>query len=292
MTKLNFKVVPTNLGGAALPDCGTIHITEVKPTLDKLSQQLDLGIDLSRYVVGSTGKRDYSGDIDIVLDTSLCDITMSTLYQLLSCKFDKSCIRKLGKQIHLRYPIENYNASLTEYKPRTGQVQIDFNIGDFEWDSFYYYTDAESAYKSAHRNIVINSVAAFVNEHHSTELDNFSRPIETIRWKWSIAGFSKVSRQSKLVKSTGLYAKTQQDVILDGPHFDKKFIASTLFPVTKEISDLNSLETVIQAVKSNYPERQTYIFGKMAKSILSWDSNNEFDYPIELQEHICYLQDS
>lgn len=55
---------------------------------------------------------------------------------------------------------------------------------------------------------------------------------------------------------------------------------------------LDSLETVIQAVKSNYPERQTYIFGKMAKSILSWDSNNEFDYPIELQEHICYLQDS
>jgi hypothetical protein len=51
--------------GGAMPGVGPIHISEIEPTLDALEKVL--GIDLKNNVLGSVGKKEFSGDIDVAL---------------------------------------------------------------------------------------------------------------------------------------------------------------------------------------------------------------------------------
>ena len=52
--------------GGAMPGVGAIHIDEINPTLEQLEKTLDL--DLKNFTLGSVGKRQFSGDIDVALN--------------------------------------------------------------------------------------------------------------------------------------------------------------------------------------------------------------------------------
>lgn len=285
--KLNYREMPSNLGGAALSNCGTIYIDEVSSTLDQLTQDIEYPVNLNNRTVGSTGKKTYSGDIDLVLDPQDGYLFIDDLWRFLKERFGQDNVRKLGKLICLRYPISGYDSSHNELGPRTGYVQVDFNVGNYDWESFFYFSAGNnSSYKSAQRNIAISAVSSIIDRKQSTELDNHSRPLEVVRWKWSIYGFSKIIRKSKPRDDGNGYARKQEDTIIDGPYYNKEFIVSKLFPVTSRISDLDSLESIIDAIKLNYPEdTQKAIFKKIADSLLEWDKNREFFYPVEIEEY-------
>ena len=51
--------------GGSMPGVGAIHIDEINPTLIPLEKEL--GIDLRNNALGSVGKREFSGDIDVAL---------------------------------------------------------------------------------------------------------------------------------------------------------------------------------------------------------------------------------
>jgi len=51
--------------GGSMPGVGAIHIDEINPTLIPLEKEL--GIDLRNNTLGSVGKREFSGDIDVAL---------------------------------------------------------------------------------------------------------------------------------------------------------------------------------------------------------------------------------
>ena len=51
--------------GGSMPGVGPIHIDEINPTLDALEKAL--GIDLKNNVLGSVGKKEFSGDIDVAI---------------------------------------------------------------------------------------------------------------------------------------------------------------------------------------------------------------------------------
>ena len=52
--------------GGAMPGVGAIHIDEINPTLKPLEKEL--GIELINNTLGSVGKREFSGDIDVALN--------------------------------------------------------------------------------------------------------------------------------------------------------------------------------------------------------------------------------
>jgi hypothetical protein len=58
--------------GGAMAGVGAIHADEIGPTLDKLEKIL--GIDLKNNTLGSVGKKEFSGDIDIALDIKTEDL--------------------------------------------------------------------------------------------------------------------------------------------------------------------------------------------------------------------------
>ena len=51
--------------GGAMPGVGAIHIDEITPTLQALEKSI--GVDLMNNTLGSVGKRQFSGDIDVAL---------------------------------------------------------------------------------------------------------------------------------------------------------------------------------------------------------------------------------
>ena len=286
--ELNYRTQPDNLGGAAVSNAGTIHIDEIKPTLDKLTFDLGLDKNLNDFVVGSTGKRDYSGDIDIVIDRQHYDLTPEQLLEKLSVLYGNDVVKR-GAAIHLKFPISDYNPDNKARLPRTGFVQIDFMFGNYEWDSFFYYNHGrESAYKSGHRNIAISSILSVVDTVESDEKDSYDRPVIKYRWKWSVKGFARIKRISRTDVRTGTWNKIQVDEIIDGPYFDKDFIAKTIFKKDGNPCDLSSLETIIEAVKRNFDAAdQTKIWQKIAKNFSDWPGGNEFIYPAEISKHFA-----
>ncbi len=284
--KLNYITPPENEGGAAVPGCGTIRKSEIQATLIKLSNDLEFTFDLNDYILASTGKREYSGDIDVVLDDNKYSHGHKIFYAGLIKKFGQLNVARNGDMVHLKYPIVGYDDQYQESKPRTGFVQVDFNFGNADWERFYHFSPGDvSGYKGAHRNLAIAAICGTI-ANKSTELDSFDRPVTTIRWKWAQKGFLKVDRQSVMNEESQWWNRKQVDIILEGPIFDGNIVASILLPKDGVLDDLQSLETIIAAVKRNYnTETQEQIWKRMAKNFSEWKDGKNFIYPSEISEY-------
>jgi hypothetical protein len=285
--KLKYITDPVDNAGTAVPGCGTIHSTEIKPTLKKLSYDLGFIIDLNNYITGSTGKRLYSGDIDLVIDDSVFNGGPKLFHLSLIKIFDPLSIRRNGDMIYLRYPIQNYNEICNELLPRTGYVQVDFNFGDIEWNKLYHYSHgSESEYKGAHRNMALESICGIVDIEKSDIVDSYNQPISLNKWKWGPKGFFRVNRHSIKSTQTDDWLKKQADTTIEGPYYDGNRIAQILFPKDGKISDLYSLETVMSAIKRNYSMvDQERIWRKMAQKFSNWKYGKDFLYPTEISQY-------
>ena len=284
---LKYKTPPASEAGTAVQGCGTIHISEIQPTLTKLSEDLEFPFDLNDYILGSTGKKEYSGDIDVVLDDKWWSYGPKALKHNLDTVFGKENVKLNGSMVHLKYPIVGYDQTKEKRLPRTGFVQIDFNFGNASWERFYHYSHGDnSAYKGAHRNLALAAITSVVNKTESTEKDSYNRPIWEIRYKWSQIGFCKVKRHSWYDVTTGRWLKKRVDEILEGPIFKPDSIAKIIFPVDGEVSDLYSLETIMEAVKRNYDNKeQELIWKRMANNFFDWKDGKNFVYPSEIEQY-------
>lgn len=291
--KLNYISTPTDLGGTAVPGCGTIYCTEIKPTLAKLSNDLEMPFDFNDYVLGSTGKREYSGDIDLVVDDKWWGQGVPAFRQNLEEAFGKENIARNANMLHLKYPIVQYDPGLNEAQPRTGFVQIDFNFGDTEWEKFYHYVDEESAYKGAHRNLMISAICAVIDVHPFIDVDDpcplvweGGRPANVVRWKWGENGFIRVNRRSVKDKH-GHWKHKQEDTIVAGPYTDPKTIIDILFPGYHNIHALDSMETIMTAVKATYGMvEQERVWQRSAANFYDWSQGKLFKYPPEIDAYI------
>lgn len=290
--KLKYISEPNSLGGTAVPDCGTIHRSEIKDTLLDLSHDLGTPFDFNDYTLGSTGKRDYSGDIDVVVDSKWWTDGIPAFRQKLEEKFGKENVARNGDMLHLKYPINGYNSWHCRALPRTGFVQIDFNFGDVDWERFYHYSDANSEYKGAHRNLMISAICAELNTAIDFEdaptlvrWDDEIIPTSIIRWKWGSNGFIRVHRKSVKDKH-GHWSRKHEDTVLDGPFYSPMVMAHILFPKTPGTNCFNSLETLITAVKKNYGivecER---VWRRAAKNFSEWNQGKLFEYPPEISAY-------
>lgn len=291
--KLNYIRIPTDLGGTAVPGCGTIHQSEIKATLTKLSDDLEMPFDFNDYTLGSTGKREYSGDIDLVLDTAWWDHGVTAFRENLEEVFGKENVARNGDMLHLKYPIVSYKEELQGAKPRTGFVQIDFMIGDTKWKQFYHYSDPKSAYKGAHRNLMLAAITSELNTYPYIDLNDScplawegGRPAAIVRWKWGSNGFIQVNRHSVKDKH-GHWKRKQEDAVLAGPYTDPKTIAGILFPQSNPAGVFDSMETIMAAVKENYGmvdcER---VWRRSASNFYEWPQGKLFEYPPEIAAYL------
>lgn len=119
----------------------------VVPTVQWLEQLT--GLSLVDNMLGSTGRKETSGDLDLGIDST--KVTKDILVQqLLRRGIPSTDIKKSGDSVHLKTPILGDAAN--------GYVQTDFMFGDPEFQKFALNT-GESNFKGVHRALLLASIA-------------------------------------------------------------------------------------------------------------------------------------
>jgi len=260
------------MGGNAVIGVGTIHVSEIPPTLRKIEQDLGLNSnDLDNRLLGSAGKREYSGDIDLVF-APLPKNDMKLFSDKLRTVYGQQNVRKNGNMYNVGIPIIEYNVNYTERLPRTGTVQVDFIFAEEEFTKLLNFSPGpESKYKGVHRNLALSAISAWTDRKDSEELDDQGRSVEKIRWKWSSLGFFKIRRYSHKDKH-GNWFKTQVDEAIGTPKYDPLLIAEIMFGDGARVEDLESLESVISACKRFFDEdKQEKVFSTLAQNLSDYN---------------------
>lgn len=233
-----------------MPGVGPIHIDEIEPTLDALEKVLK--IDLKDNVLGSVGKKQFSGDIDIAVQVAPEEIP--ELVKKLEATPEVLDLAK-SSVIMTKVKIVNFDQSKQTLKPRTGFVQVDFMPGDPGWMKTYYHSPAEteSKYKGVFRNIMIATIAAVLDRKDSEETIDDGRPVESERWMWSPAdGLVRIKRTPVPNKAGTGFTKKNKNEIIGQPLKDASAIAKAL--KLDGPKDLNSYESLKKAIEQNYPQ--------------------------------------
>ena len=125
-----------------------INLADVKPTVSYLEKLT--GLPLLDNMLGSTGRKATSGDMDLSVDAS--KHTKEELYkQLIAKGADPKDLAKSGDSVHYKTPING--------DPSNGYVQTDFMFGNPEWQQFALNASGDSEYKGVHRMVLIASIA-------------------------------------------------------------------------------------------------------------------------------------
>jgi hypothetical protein len=236
--------------GGAMDGVGAIHMDEIEPTLDNLEKIL--GIDLKNNTLGSVGKKEFSGDIDIALEIAPEDIPdflekLKNIPEVLDIA--KSSV------IMTKVKISDYDPNKkVEGKPRTGYVQVDFMPGDPGWLKTFYHAphEKDSKYKGVFRNILMSSIAAHLDRKESEQKISDGRPVQAERYMWSPTdGLIRVLRTPEPNKKGDGYTKKNSNKIIDGPYKNPNDIAKVL--QLDSADDLYSYETLRKAMDKNYP---------------------------------------
>ena len=131
-----------------------INQSDVKPTVAWLEQLT--GLPLLDNMLGSTGQKPTSGDLDLAVDKQA--VGKEVLEKKLSDwatshgEDPKDWVRKTGTSVHFKTPITG--------RPDRGYVQTDFMFLEKpSFSKFILRQDPDSEYKGATRNVLINSIA-------------------------------------------------------------------------------------------------------------------------------------
>ena len=243
--------------GGSMPGVGAIHIDEINPTLIPLEKEL--GIDLRNNTLGSVGKREFSGDIDVALK-----IDADKIPEFVERLKKSSQIMDIAKSsvIMTKVKIANFDETKEDGRPRTGYVQVDFMPGDPDWLKTYYHSpnEKDSQYKGVYRNLMIASIAGEYKVENSEETIDDGRPLQSKRFMFSPRdGLVRVLRRPVPAKSGNGYTKKNNNKIIAGPWKSADDIAKNLGLDNGE--DLYSYETLVTVIKKNLsPEDQKNIF--------------------------------
>lgn len=260
---------------------GAIHISEIKPTLARLER--DLGIDLQNNVLGSVGKKEFSGDIDVAIK-----IPEDQVPQFIE-RVNKSPIVELTKKgplvVMSRVKIQGYNPDLPTDRKRTGYVQVDYMMDeDPDWLKTFYHapSDKESRYKGAHRNIALGALSQFVDRKESKERTPDGRPMEVERYMFSSKlGLVRVIRRPVPKKNGDGYTQQVTNEVVGGPWKRADQIAKVLR--LGSAADINSFETIFDAVEKNHgPE----IAQKLAQALAKDQSIQDLGIPDEIRKYL------
>ena len=130
------------------PATQRINKADVLPTVQWLEQLT--GLNLVDNMLGTTGRKETSGDLDLAVDVNKVSKEV-LIQQLLRKGIPQTDIKKTGDSVHLKTPINGSNGEF---------VQTDFMFGDPEFQRFSMTGSPEgSQFKGVHRHILLASIA-------------------------------------------------------------------------------------------------------------------------------------
>lgn len=182
----------------------------VVPTVQWLEQLT--GLNLVDNMLGSTGRKETSGDLDLAIDAS--KITKDVLVQqLLGKGIRPEDIKKSGDSVHLKTPILGDKSN--------GYVQTDFMFGDPEFQKFALNV-GDSEFKGVHRALLLASIAkaqgmkwsyknGLVNRETNEIISKDPQEIADKLINGTVADLSSVETIVKKIKSRPDYEELVKD---------------------------------------------------------------------------------
>jgi hypothetical protein len=157
--KITMRKLLKEGGNAFKDDAGTILTKRIKksdvlPTVQWLETITDL--ELTDHMLGTTGKKETSGDLDLAIDSN--EVDKNEFAAKLAAYIEKQggnpkdWIKKSGISVHFKTPIKG--------NEENGFVQADFMFGEREWMKWSMTGGREgSELKGSHRHIILASIA-------------------------------------------------------------------------------------------------------------------------------------
>lgn len=228
------------------------------------------------HSVGSTGKVDDSGDIDLAVDLHSFD--PESIHALLLDKLDgQGTYNKATNVASYAVPIRG--------DEENGKVQIDLMFTpNVEWAKFAYHSEGgNSKYKGAIRAILLSAVAAAKNEPGTDhfEYDGDELIIRVGRTVELSQGLRRIFQHRPKRKDGTGYTKTLKSISIDDfkklyPNVEVKSgqiiiddpakVVKALFGGNTKPEDVQSAEQVIHLIKKKFDEEmQDKIFSFAAK---------------------------
>lgn len=146
-------------GNVFKDDAGTIltvriNKADVIPTVQWL--ETVTGLELTDNMLGTTGKKETSGDLDLAVDANAVDKNefANRLAEYIKKQGGdpKQWIKKSGISVHFKTPIKG--------DEKNGYVQSDFMFGEPQWMKWSLQGGREgSELKGSHRHIILSSIA-------------------------------------------------------------------------------------------------------------------------------------
>ena len=288
-------------GGNAIANVDRIKRKYIDKTVESFKNTIlipYLGYDPgdSMFLLGSTGKKKDSGDIDIGLSLDALkdkNILVNLLKLNEACAKNgfNSCVNTINyNMLHVAYP-QKGNA--------TKLVQIDLLITNApEFTKFFMFspTEDESKYKGAHRNALLRSILKTIS-FKPTQFDVNGDPV-----KWEqvdLTDMGMFKQHKSLVDANGhrllykntdeplefIYAKVEQETLISN---DVKTVISYIVGDKFKEEDISSFEKLFKIVKSNKKFKYAGVSSKILQEcaeILS-QSTNRLDFPEELNSYL------
>lgn len=288
-------------GGAAVPNVDRIKKEAIDTTIKKFKDEILVEFfgheptDDEMFLLGSTGKKAESGDIDIGIDATKLgerDIikNLIKLNELCTAHERLSVINSFTyNMLHVAYP--QYGRSSHGKK-----VQIDLILSENpNFIKFWMFFPGEqfTRYKSAHRNTLLHSILT-VASYRPLQYDDQG---ECIKWEQLEVNWNGIYKQLKtLVDENGnrltyrgtseklweAYAKTAREVpfILDVDDAISFMVGDGF-----EVGDIDTFEKLFDIISTNdkfkYAEQRDEILKKAVEEFKIHESKLEF--PSELQ---------
>lgn len=219
-----------------------INQSDVLPTVRWLETQTDLN--LVDNMLGTTGKKASSGDLDLGVDES--KISKDELVaKLLTIKgVGKDDVKKSGSNVHLKTPIGG--------DPSNGFVQTDFMFGDPEWMKFSMQGGGHnSPYRGAHKHILLASIAkATKTEEHR----------EGMKWSY-LKGLMDRATDETITKDPNTIAR----ILLGSNHSGSAL--SNVEAIVNAIKDHPNFDELVAEANETFAKDKTYPVPPVTRSV-------------------------
>jgi hypothetical protein len=222
-----------------------INKSDIKPTIQWLEQVT--GLPLLDNTLGSVGKKESSGDLDIAIDQNVVskdELVLKLGLWAKSQKLDpKDWIKKSGISVHFKAPINGDS--------NQGFTQVDFMFGDdINHMKFGLYSAGDkSKFSGADRNLLMSSIAKSMPGDY--------------KYSWQ-KGLIERSTGNTITKNPDLIAQ----ILLGGKNYNG--------------SNLDSVESIMSALRSN--QDRLKLLSDLANSLLSADNKKPADIRADADE--------
>lgn len=250
------------MGGAAFHGkTRRIRKEEINPTLKWLAAKTGLSyLNMSNNLLGSAGKAETSGDVDINMDQKKYDkrLILNTLVSTFGPDNvkDKTNVNQIFTCIPIRGDASQ------------GYVQVDFMFGNRAWQSFSYWSPGDSsAYKGLYRTELIKAAVAFNSDYVKSEGDNVIARVgptffhdRGLVWRYRhkaprkdgkgrVQAFSVITEEEFMA----LYpdAKKASNTIIDDP----RDVSELIFNNRRELDVFERYESLRERLKDFYGRR-------------------------------------